>query len=446
MSNPTEKQPLHHYQLFLQHLPQDWDRMQIRQLGAIVGGSTPSRAVPSFWRGTIPWVTPGEVSGNTGKLLHGANEHISASGLASSGANLLPVGSLLVTTRATLGACVVNAVPMATNQGFKSIVFRQAADSAFYVHLFDKVKPELVRRASGTTFLEISGSEFSSIEVPSPGQGEKLQISKILDTLDTAIHETEAIIAKLKALKQGLLHDLLTRGIDSNGELRPSQAEAPHLYKHSPLGWIPKEWDIKKISEVSDVRSGSTPSRGQASRYFTETGVPWVKTLDLNEDAIHQTDERITTAAIRETSCIVLPEGTVLIAMYGGWEQIGRTGLLAVAAATNQAISALVFKSRETVPEFVLRAMQHGRPRWQRVAASTRKDPNITKADVLSFEIPSPSAEEQSEIACRVRLSIDRLKLEIRTLAKLRCHKSGLMDDLLTGRVRVTPLLDPTPA
>jgi hypothetical protein len=63
----------------------------------------------------------------------------------------------------------------------------------------------------------------------------------VLDTLDTAIHETEAIIAKLKAVKQGLLHDLLTRGIAANGELRPPQAEAPHLYKASPLGWIPKE-------------------------------------------------------------------------------------------------------------------------------------------------------------------------------------------------------------
>jgi len=130
-----------------------------------------------------------------------------------------------------------------------------------------------------------------------------------------------------------------------------------------------------------------------------------------------------------------------LVAMYGGWEQVGRTALLAVSATTNQAISALVFGSERTVPEFVLRALQHGRPRWQRVAASTRKDPNITKADVLAFEIPFPAPEEQTEIARRVRASLDRLRLEADSLAKLRIQKAGLMDDLLTGRVRVTPLL-----
>ena len=69
------------------------------------------------------------------------------------------------------------------------------------------------------------------------------KIAEILDTLDTTIRQTEAIIEKLKQVKQGLLHDLLTRGIDANGELRPPQSQAPHLYKDSPLGWIPREWE-----------------------------------------------------------------------------------------------------------------------------------------------------------------------------------------------------------
>ena len=250
MSEPFSFLPRHQYGAFLKQLPEDWEQKEITQIGAVVGGGTPSREVPSFWRGSIPWVTPGEVSGEDAKLLHDTNDHISASGLAGSGANLLPAGSLLVTTRATLGARVINAVPMATNQGFKSVVFKRPEEASYYFHLIEKVKPELVRRASGTTFLEISGAEFGSIKVPSPSPNEKLKISQILDTLDTAIHETEAIIAKLKAVKQGLLHDLLTRGIDANGELRPLPTEAPHLYKPSPLGWIPKEWEQAYLGKV----------------------------------------------------------------------------------------------------------------------------------------------------------------------------------------------------
>jgi len=442
MSETPSVPPRHQYEAFLRQLPADWEQKEVSQVGAVVGGGTPSRAVPSFWRGSIPWVTPGEVSGEAAKLLHATNDHISASGLAGSGANLLPTGSLLVTTRATLGARVINAVPMATNQGFKSIVFKNADEASYYYHLFEKVKPELVRRASGTTFLEISGAEFGSIKVPNPSPDEKLKIAQLLDTLDTAIHQTEAIVEKLKQVKQGLLHDLLTRGVDANGELRPKHEQAPHLYQESRLGWIPKDWTLRSVASLGEIRSGSTPSRGKADRYFHPEGTPWVKTLDLNEDVIRKTDECITVAALRESSCSVLAADSVLIAMYGGWEQIGRTAMLGVPSATNQAISTVTIDDPEVVSEYVLRALQHGRPRWKRVAASTRKDPNITKVDVETFELPMPSTRgEQIAIVARVRALLTRLTVEQQELHKRREEKAGVMDDLLTGRVRVTSLL-----
>lgn len=314
--------------------------------------------------------------------------------------------------------------------------------SAYFFHVTKHAETYLKSQTNGTGIPHVDRELLEEIRVFCPAPAEQFRLAEILDTLDTAIHETEALIAKLKAVKQGLLHDLLTRGIAANGELRPPQTEAPHLYKLSPFGWIPKDWDTTTIAEIADVKSGSTPSREQANRYFSPSGIQWVKTLDLNEDVIYKTDECITPAALRESSCSLLPEGTVLVAMYGGWEQIGRTALLAVPAATNQAISALVLQSVKTVPEFVLRALQHGRPRWQGVAASTRKDPNITKADVLAFQLPLPAPDEQREIAHKVQASLERLESEEDTLAKLQQQKSALMDDLLTGRVRVTPLLE----
>lgn len=334
--------------------------------------------------------------------------------------------------------------PMAINQDVKALFPAAGVSATYLLKLLQFVQPRAEALAVGSTVKGIRIQDYLNIEVPIAETNAQLIIADVLDTLDTAIHETEAIIAKLKAVKQGLLHDLLTRGIDANGELRPPQTEAPHLYKPSPLGLVPKAWEVKTVSEVADIRSGATPSREQANRYFAARGIPWVKTLDLNEDFIIDTHECITTTALRETSCSLLPEGTVLVAMYGGWEQIGRTALLAVPAATNQAISALLFRSSSFVPEFILRALQHGRPRWHRVAASTRKDPNITKADVLAFEIPLPAPDEQAEIVRRLRTCGDRLESEGSMLAKLRHQKAGLMDDLLTGRVRVTPLLTTT--
>ena len=299
--------------------------------------------------------------------------------------------------------------------------------------------------AGSTNQLELSRKPVKASMLPVPTVQEQRGIAQILDTLDTAIRETEALIDKLKAVKQGLLHDLLTRGIDANGQLRPPQSEAPQLYKESPLGWIPREWDCTAVAAIADVKSGATPSRAMAHLYYAATGINWVKTLDLNEGLIFETDERITAQGLRGSSCVEFPAGTVLVAMYGGWEQIGRTGLLAVKAATNQAISSLLFRTEHVFPEFILRAMQHGRPRWQQVAASTRKDPNITKADAMEFLLPVPPKPEQEMIAGRYRSVLDQLQIEQQQALKLKQQKSGLMDDLLTGRVRVTPLLEKSP-
>lgn len=96
----------------------------------------------------------------------------------------------------------------------------------------------------------VAREAFDAFSVPDVSEQEQQAISLSLDTLDTTIRQTEAIIEKLKQVKQGLLHDLLTRGIDANGELRPPQSQAPHLYKDSPLGWMPKEWRCETVGRV----------------------------------------------------------------------------------------------------------------------------------------------------------------------------------------------------
>ena len=442
MSDSSNVLPCNQYSDFLRQLPNDWELKEITQIGNVVSGGTPSRDVPSFWQGTIPWVTPGEVSAESVKLLHDTRDHISASGLAGSGANLLPAGSLLVTTRATLGARVINAVPMATNQGFKSVVFKKPEDASYYFHLFEKVKPELSRRASGTTFLEISGAEFGSIEVPSPSPNEKLTISLILDTLDAAIHQTEAIIAKLKAVKQGLLHDLLTRGIDANGELRPPQAEAPHLYKPSPLGWIPKEWDAVPLSACSL----KIADRDHTTPQYIEDGVLIISPTNLlgDEGIDFESSKRISRRA-HEINCKKTDLGPGDIILHRIGAGLGRVRLVTA-----------------DMPEFsILHSMAQIRPNlnamtstfmlWAMRIESTKNQmglgtqsigvPDLGLDKISNFVVPKPPLEEQQPIAARLVALQTRIDADSNDYAKLAKLKSGLMDDLLTGRVRVTPLL-----
>lgn len=442
MSEPVNNAPRHQYEAFLRQLPADWDHQEITQLGAVVGGGTPSREVPSFWRGPIPWVTPGEVSGEASKLLHDTQEHISPSGLAGSGANLLPAGSLLVTTRATLGARAINAVPMATNQGFKSIVFKKPEEASYYYHLFEKVKPELVRRASGTTFLEISGAEFGSIKLPSPSPEEKLKIAELLDTLDTAIRQSEAIVDKLKQVKQGLLHDLLTRGVDANGELRPSYEQAPELYQDSPLGWVPKAWDVVTLESVSHtVTSGSR----DWARFYADSGALFVRIGNLTREHINFRYE--STIYVRpprnaDGQRTRLESGDILISITADLGIIGVVPDGMGEAYINQHI-ALVRPNLSIInPRFVghYLASPVAQTYISKLNDSGAKA-GLNLPTIRSLITAKPIGDEQDVIATRLDEIDKRIQNATTESAKLRELKSGLMDDLLTGRVRVTPLL-----
>lgn len=445
MSEPINSAPRHQYEAFLLQLPADWDQQEITQLGTVVGGGTPSRDVPSFWRGSIPWVTPGEVSGEASKLLHDTQDHISPSGLAGSGANLLPAGSLLVTTRATLGARAINAVPMATNQGFKSIVFKKPEEASYYYHLFEKVKPELVRRASGTTFLEISGAEFGSIKLPSPSPEEKLKIAELLDILDTSIHQTEVVVEKLKQLKQGLLHDLLTRGVNANGELRPSYEEAPELFKESPLGWIPKDWDAPVfgdvIEHIIDFR-GRTPKKlgmdwGGGDILALSANNVQPGGIDISREAYFGGDRLyrkwMTSGDVRKGDVLLTME-----APLGNVAQIPDDAKYIL----SQRVIALRFNEGMVLNDFAFWQMQNSEFQRAMIKRSTGSTATgIQRAELVKLCFKAPPINEQSLIAQRLFAIEWKLADEASALDKQRQEKSGLMDDLLTGRVRVTSLL-----
>ncbi len=186
---------------------------------------------------------------------------------------------------------------------------------------------------------------------------------------------------------------------------------------------LPDGWSRETIASIGRVRSGATPHRSKQPRYFDGGEISWVKTLDLNEGVLVATDECITPAAVAETSATVVPAGTVLVAMYGGFGQIGRTARLGIDAATNQAVSAVLDLREDVSSEFLHEALKAGRPKWRKVAASSRKDPNITKRDVESFEFPLPPPELQKavlSVLADIQRGIDALAAEANTLRDVR--------------------------
>ncbi|MFM8744570.1 MAG: restriction endonuclease subunit S, partial [Cytophagales bacterium] len=161
---------------------------------------------------------------------------------------------------------------------------------------------------------------------------------------------------------------------------------------------LPREWELVKIKEIAKISSGTTPLRDRIE-YHQNGTIPWVKTTDLNNSTIVDTEENITELALQKTSLRMYPKNTVLVAMYGGFNQIGRTGILGIEATINQALSAISVNREEVDPHFLLNWLNAKVGLWKNLAGSSRKDPNITSKDVGDFPFVKIPLQEQRAIA-----------------------------------------------
>lgn len=282
------------------------------------------------------------------------------------------------------------------------------------------------------------------LEVYRPKFGERRKIAQILDILETAIRETEALIDKLKAVKQGLLHDLLTRGIDSNGQLRPPQRQAPELYKASPLGWIPKEWSWDTLDHWLTEKPKNGYSPKEAGEW---TGIQMLGLGCLTKEGFLPTQLKPAPAADKGLDRARLNEGDLLVSRANTRELVGLVGVYRDVGTpcTYPDLMMRLLPSEKTSAEFLELVLQSSKVRRQVQAAASGTSESMVKISssiVTSLKVAIPRTNEQTVILCRTKTLNAQLQSELQGLEVLRAVKVGLMDDLLSGRVRVTPLLE----
>lgn len=305
------------------------------------------------------------------------------------------------------------------------------------------VNKDIRQFIAGGTRTKLTQGELRRIEISLPDKAEQKQIAQILDTIDTAIQQTQAIINKLKQLKQGLLHDLLTRGVGANGELRPCYEDAPHLYKESPLGWIPKEWEVKGLDSISStVTSGSR----DWARFYADTGALFVRIGNLTREHINFRYDSViyvNPPANGDGQRTRLEAGDILISITADLGIIGVVGDTMGEAYINQHI-ALV---RPVYNDVNSRYIGHYLCSSQAQNYISKLNDGGAKSGlnlptIRSLEISLPlSRVEQDCIATQLDNIDNQIQTSKQELEKLKSTKSGLMDDLLTGRVRVSSLL-----
>ena len=302
----------------------------------------------------------------------------------------------------------------------------------------------------GSGLKHLQKEYIRKLELLTPPLNEQNVVVKVLDTIDTAIQQTQAIINKLKQLKQGLLHDLLTRGVGANGELRPCYEDAPHLYKESPLGWIPKEWEVKELAQLlgndePSMRSGPFGSALLKSE-LVEAGIPLLGIDNVHVEYFDNRFSRFVTAKkFYELARYAVRPNDLMITIMG---TVGRCCLVPSDIGT-----ALSSKHTWTItlnPNLYspyLAMLQINYSPWALDHFSKGEQGGIMSAirsDTLrTLILPTPPITEQKEIASRLLNISERISLEIVSVKKLQMKKTALMDDLLTGRVRVTSLLQP---
>jgi type I restriction enzyme S subunit len=190
----------------------EWEVKRLGDLADIRSGGTPSTSVPQFWDGNILWCTPTDITALDGhKYLFDTSRMITQHGLKSSSAEMIPAHSIVMTSRATIGECAINQVPVSTNQGFKNFVPFETTDAEFLYYLLMTQKSGFISLCGGSTFLEIGKTQLTAYQVRLPAtKAEQAAIAAVLSDMDAELSVLAARRDKTRALKQSMMQELLT--------------------------------------------------------------------------------------------------------------------------------------------------------------------------------------------------------------------------------------------
>ena len=303
----------------------------------------------------------------------------------------------------------------------------------YYYLLLPQTQADIARRITGSAQPGLNSQFVDAVGLTVPPLPLQRRIAEILSTVDEAIKQTEALIAKTQAIKAGLMHDLFTRGVLPNGQLRPTREEAPQLYKQSPLGWIPREWESKSLAEWTAF---ITDYRGMTPPYSSE-GIPVISAENISDGRIRSITKYVTEETYNLTTRRGFPEpGDVVFTTEAPVAEVARMPAHGTYRLTRRVIA--LRRNDDLLKPFMYWSMY----RLSKMTAWNGKlhgstVPRILKPDILAQHLAVPSKNEQYSIISKLDQIEERLDTEVESAERLKSIKRGLMHDLLTGKVRV---------
>lgn len=405
-----------------------WSSTTVKDFSKLTAGGTPSTKNPEYWEGgAIPWLSSGEVHK---KRIRFSDGFISEQGMKNSAAKLIPIKTLLVALAGqgkTRGTVAITEIETTTNQSIAGIIAdEKVCLPDFLFFNLDSRYNELRSLSGGSGRAGLNLKILGDVDVLLPSLPEQKKIATILTSMDDVIENTQARIAKLQDLKKATMNELLTRGIGHTA------------FKDSELGRIPKSWEIESIGALAKkVGSGNTP-KGGASVYQNR-GIIFIRSQNIHFGGLRLDDVAYISEQIHggmKGSNVL--GGDVLLNITGA--SIGRCALVPDdfwAANVNQHVC--IIRPREQLYNAFLTdwlSSDFGQNQIMLFQAGGNRE-GLNFQQIRSMELPLPSLAEQKEI-CKIIGTFQAALNETNSkLRQMRFLKKALMNDLLTGKVRV---------
>lgn len=395
----------------------EWKEKLLGEIGEFIGGGTPDTNNKDFWNGEIPWFTPTEIkNGVVGNSLR----TITNIGLINSSAKLLPVGTILLTTRATIGDVAITQFESATNQGFQSLLVNEDESNFFWYYWLIQHKEELLKKSSGSTFPEIGKGEIKKIKCFSPCKEEQQKIASCLSSLDELITAQKEKLELLKNHKKGLMQNLF-----------PQEGETVPKFRF-PEFENDGDWEVSKMDNYINFYSG-IPIKSE-DLCDDNSGIPILRGINITEGSIRHskeidkyylgTDDKILKCLVKENDIVIGMDGS----------KVGKNVALVRSTDQDSILIQRVARIRGNKNADINYIYQHFlsqnfRNYVDKVNTSSGI-PHISAQQIKDFTVGFPSLPEQQKIASCLS-SLDELILsQTEKIEQLQSHKKGLMQGL----------------
>ncbi|MBN3253714.1 restriction endonuclease subunit S [Pectobacterium brasiliense] len=349
-----------------------WPMVRLKDVCTVVSGGTPSRDIDEYWNGDIFWVTPKDLPSLEGIYISDTPEKITELGLKKSSAMILPVGSVLFSSRAPIGHIAITKVPMATNQGFKSLVPSEKIDAEYLYYCLRFFKRDIELLGNGATFKEVSKKVVEEFSIPLPPFYVQKYIANFLTKADILCEKSKQVENELNELAQAVFLEMFGDPVCNT-----------------------KRWPTKTLSQVVSISSGGTPSKSNDS--YWQGDFPWVSPKDMKIDYLSDAIDHISDLVFEETNIKKIPEGTILVVVRG--MILAHSIPLAMNLcdiAINQDIKALTVCNDGIETEFLFHCLKNQKDHiLSKVSTAAHGTKRLDTPDLLGLEIIVPPLDLQ---------------------------------------------------